>query len=264
MQPVSRSRSKVLAAVFVVAAALAGTSFLISRQLSDGGSAGAQRAPADISNLPGPNETPPPGSTPDTSRPAWHIPYQNAEREKPRFDQEVNGIAVGPTVKDPGTPECEPGEARTPTEQELAEPSAALVPHDFVPTGAIRGLEAASACRDRLIRHRVEFEIPAEPSADAKLANGARWEDVEPGGKITVWKAILDQPAFQSAMYAAERWRPSSIHGLPAAIADPILPNGLGPSAVVVWDAARNLRIVVTGTNRTIDEVVSAAEEMVQ
>jgi hypothetical protein len=218
--------------------------------------------PADETNLPGPDDTPLTGATPDTREPGWYIPYLNAERDKPRYDQTVNGIEVGPTVEDPGTPDCEPGEPRPPTEEELAVASIALIDPEFAPEGAIRGLESSRACRDRLTRHRVEFEIPADEDADARLAAGEPWEAIERGGKVTVWKAIVDRPAFQSAMYAAERWRPATVNGFPAAIADPILAGGLGPSAVVVWDADRQLRVVIAGTNRAINEVIAIAEEV--
>lgn len=35
---------------------------------------------------------------PDTTQPFWYTRYLNEDAAKPRFDQVVNGIRVGPTV----------------------------------------------------------------------------------------------------------------------------------------------------------------------
>lgn len=263
MEELKVSRKTALNAVGMVlaAAVVAAGAFFLARQSGDGVPAAAQPAPADDSVLPGTDTTPEPGAEIDTSKPGWYIPLENAEREKPRFDQEINGIAVGPTVLDPGVRDCDPGEAVALTDLAEAQNSMIRISPSYLPKGAIQGRHEASSCRGRIVTHVIEYEIPAAADADAKIKSGeVRWEDIEHGGKLTVFRSLSQGPVYRSSNYAAERWKPATVRGLPAAVAEPILPIGLGRSAIVIWDAERGVRTVITGSNRTLAEVMQVAE----
>lgn len=58
-------------------------------------------------NPPGPDVTPEPGATPDTSLSWWHVPYLNQERMAEVRVQEITGITVGPWVKYSLTDTCD-------------------------------------------------------------------------------------------------------------------------------------------------------------
>jgi hypothetical protein len=244
--------------VVVLGAGAFAASFLLGRELSDDGPARAQ--------LPAPTEIPAestalPGSTPDTTKPLWHVPFENAEKDLPRYDQTINGIKVGPTISDNGVRDCEPGEATAVRDLDsLATSNLAITP-SFLPTGAVEGRHEASACRGKFVTHVVEYEIPAEPGVESRLERGeVRWEDVEHGGKITIFRSLSQGAVYRSSNFAAIRWRAGTIQGRPAAIADPILPIGLGRSAIVVWDESEGVRTVLIGVNRRIDELFQVAE----
>ena len=104
-----RSRSRLVWAnalgVVFVAVAVGGAAFVYGRETGASDSLASANSPAlpAPDTLPGPTDLPIPGTTPDTSRPGWGVPYRNEDEAKPRFDQEFNGIKVGPTVGVPPT-----------------------------------------------------------------------------------------------------------------------------------------------------------------
>jgi hypothetical protein len=262
--PSMRSRRVVFAGyagVILAAVLVAATTFFISRQAGGGPAAGAQRPPAGDAPLAGPNDTPEPGAVVDTTKPAWNVPYENAERLKPRFDQVINGIAVGPTVDDPGVRDCSPGEAVSVTDFATAQGSPLRIVPSYLPNSVIEGRHEASSCRGKVVNHVVEYEIPAAAGADAKIASGqVRWDEIEHGGKLTIFRSLSIGPVYRTSNYAADRWRSATVLGLPAAVAEPILPMGLGRSAIVSWDSKTGVRTVVTGSSRKLDELVRVAE----
>jgi hypothetical protein len=110
--------------------------------------------------------------------------------------------------------------------------------------------------------HLAEFEIAPDEDADTRTAAGVPWEEIEHGGKITIARTLAAVPAFRTAAYAADRWRAVEINGRPAAVADPTLPLGIGRSAIVMWDPETGVRTILSGFNRTIDELIQVAEEL--
>lgn len=44
--------------------------------------------------------TPAPGATPDTSRPFWYVPYENAEKQSPKFEGQLGGARILSTPVD--------------------------------------------------------------------------------------------------------------------------------------------------------------------
>lgn len=247
--------------IALAAVAVCGGAFAISRYIGDGTGSSAQLAPPTDANLPGPDDTPVPGTTPDTSKPGWAIPYENAERDKPRYDQVINGIAVGPTVAIPDVPDCEQGESIALADLAVAQRSDLRIVPDFLPHGAIESRRAAISCRDIVTVQSVTYEVPAAANADALIKSGqAKWEDVETGGRIDVVRSRASEPSFRSTNFAAERWKARTLNGHAAAVAEPALAIGLGRSAVVVWDAEHGVLTVLTASNRRLDELVRVAE----
>lgn len=232
--------------------------FLVGRELSD--DEPAQAEPPTPTEIPS-ESTAVPGSTPDTTKALWHVPFENAEKDLPRYDQTINGIQVGPTVADNGVRDCEPGEATAVKDLAALATSNLAINPGFLPAGAVVGRHEASACRGKFVTHVVEYEIPAEPGVESRLERGeVRWEEVEHGGKITVFRSLSQGPVYRSSNFAAIRWRGATVKGLPAAVADPILPMGLGRSAIVIWDERQGVRTVVVGVNRKNGELISVAE----
>jgi hypothetical protein len=80
------------------------------------------------------------------------------------------------------------------------------------------------------------------------------------GGPIDIVRLRSD-PSFGMSIPAI-RWREGTIAGHTAAIADPILPNGLGQSAVLVH--ANGVLTVVHASGLPMDLVVSVAEEQLR
>lgn len=216
--------------------------------------------------LPTPTEPPAdstavPGASPDTTNPLWHVPFENSEMNLPRQDQIINGIQVGPNVPDSGVRDCEPGEAKAVQDLATLNGSDLAINPSFLPAGAVVGRHVASTCRGKPVTHVVEYEIPAEPGVESELERGlVRWEDVEHGGKITVFRSLSQGPVYRTSNFAAIRWHSGTVRGHPAAIADPILPIGLGRSAIVIWDDQKGVRTVLVGVNRKLDELVKVAE----
>lgn len=93
---VRRERLMWAGAVGVVAV-VSFTSFLLTRGLTDEDAAKAepQLEPRPTEQLPGYDETPIPGATPDKSDPNWWVPYWNEDRDRPNFVGEIAGVQIG-------------------------------------------------------------------------------------------------------------------------------------------------------------------------
>ena len=113
---------------------------------------------------------------------------------------------------------------------------------------SIVGASRTLSCGGRIQGADIQFEIPADRSKD--FFGGA-------GGVVR----LRSTPSFGISI-PAQRWREGKIGGHPAAIADPILPNGLGQSAVLVY--ADGILTVVQAMGFPIDLVISIAEEQLK
>jgi hypothetical protein len=175
---------------------------------------------------------------PDTSQPGWYRPYLEAERGKPRFDQVVNGITVGPTAFARGVPTCPQGLEDAPVTRAAGTPL--QVEPAYLPEGAREdGDAAAVVCQGVVAAAQRLYSVAADP------ARGSR------GGRFSIvrWRGEPRAPVT----IAAERWTAGAVGGRPAAIATPILPIGLGESAVVAY--SDGIVTVVQAANLPIEEV---------
>ena len=237
--------------VVLIAVAVGGAAFVYGREWGSADSL----AVADTPGLPTP------GARIDTSRPAWGLPYRNEDEAKPRFDQEFNGIKVGPTVKVASSGLCNPGDAQY-TAPAAAKGSPLAVDVQSLPTNASLDHETVIQSRGTVVAVERDYAIAPALDAERKIRTGeASWFDVEHGGAIYVFKGYKEFPDADSQI-AAERWSAGIIGGRPAAIARPILDGGFGNTMVVVWDEARKIQVVVKGIEVRLETIVRIAEEV--
>ena len=261
-----RSRSRLVWAtafgVVLLAVAVGGAAFVYGRERGASDSLASADSPAlpGPQSLPGPTDLPIPGATPDTSRPGWGVPYRNEEDAKPRFDQEFNGIKVGPTVKVSSSGICNAGEAQyTTSAAGAASPLAVSI--QSLPKNTNLDLETVTQCKGTVVAVEREYSITPDADAESRVRSGAAsWFDIGHGGAIHVSKSYKEFPASDSQI-AAERWSAGTVGGRPAAIARPILDGGFGNSRVVVWDEARKIQVVVSGIEVRLETILRIAAE---
>lgn len=197
-------------------------------------------------NPPGPDVTPEPGITPDTSKSWWYVPYLNQEENQPRHDQVIAGITIGPKVERKLTHSCSsPVEALKPEEAGESAVSLSLV---RVPNNGVVAESYVSVCDGIALSASLHATMPPDP------AIGFR------GGWLSIYKAQA-LPQVSSSI-PSERWTEGKVGSRPAAIASPLLEDGFGRSAVVVFADGVLLSIAASGL--TTDEVVAIAEEQLK
>lgn len=239
--------------VGLVVGVLSASGFIVGRWVVGLDSAEADPSvPADKAGSgprevpPGPNETPVPGSTPDTTRPFWYVPYENQDRLTPKFHGTINGIEVG-RASGPA-PSCA-GVSIKP-DFDVVRGSAFQIQVSALPKGvALAGPPQIAQCPDgRIIWMTFELNVvPGTPGAN------------EGGGGITVWRWADVRWIPQEA--PAERWKPSSIAGRPAVVLRPVLDN-VGQSAIVVADDATGGSTTLLGVSVSPGLIQQVAEAL--
>ncbi len=240
---------------------IAGCSFYAARQWSNDPVVQAELPPgpqsdAEVTPLP----TPSSGDGIDTSRAGWGLAYLAADKELPRFDQRINGIAVGPTSSHASAGLCEQGAAQW-VSAAAANGTPLAVNPDWLPNGAVTGDAKAVRCGAAIVHTEAAFEIPPAPDLASRVQSGESWFDLQHGGQIFIYRDHVAAPGFESSI-ASERWEPGNINRLPAAIGRPVLRSEFGESAVVVWDAERGMQTVVRGFDVELTDLVALAEEL--
>ncbi len=239
---------------------LAAGVFVGGRALTDGGPAVADQPSPHGIRLPGPDVTPEPGSTPDTSVPYWYVPYQNADNKLPRADQEVAGVLVGPTAAiQVAYPErCDSG-GYVSDFSKVASSPLSIAP-SFLPAQASVDFQEATDCDDFVLTHELIYFVHPEDGVETRIRSGeVDFFESEHGGQIRVFRARVSAPAFPLDVPTA-RWTAGTVAGHPAALARPILDGGYGEAAVVVWDAASGVMTAVVGHDRPLSELLQFAE----
>ncbi|MCA9831521.1 MAG: hypothetical protein R3B97_08565 [Dehalococcoidia bacterium] len=253
-------------AVFLAAMCLAVSGFFVGRYLlADDSSAraipaAAPSSEADVSPAP----TPAASEPIDTSKPGWALAVLEGDKALPRFDQEVNGILVGPTAPDEDSGLCHENRPRW---AELAEANA--VSPGFIPDLASLPATASIAeqkiviCGPVVNSAEVTIELPAGPDSGAAIQAGRSWFDVDHGGHVSVYKFRTIAPSWRSQI-ASERWEATEAAGHPAAIGRAVLRDEFGESAVVVWDAENGIQLVVRGFDVELDLLLTIAAEAIR
>ncbi len=196
---------------------------------------------------------------PDTTQPFWYTRYLNEDAAKPRFDQVVNGIRVGPTVAYDGAPPCAPGAA---TLVGAAEANGTPLETPFQPGRGTLQRDDTIACNGALVAHELEYYTAPDPNLDANLRSGrARWETSAHGTALSIYRSLTSAPAWNCGI-AADRWYAGSIKGMPAAIARPAHDIGLGVSTIVIWDPKAGVQTTLVATNMTIGQLTAFAEAL--
>ncbi|MEJ5220522.1 MAG: hypothetical protein WHT63_00785 [Tepidiforma sp.] len=253
-----QTRLRIVLAV-ALASAVGAVSFALGRTYFGQGDP-AVASPGEPPSAPGmvtPLPAPGPTETIDTSKPGWGLPYLDADKALPRYDQVINGIAVGPGAIHESR-WCVPGQAQWVDARE-ADGTPLALPRSF-PAGGVPGEARAVRCGDTIVHTEVTIEFPASPTAAAEVASGKSWFDVQHGGQMVIYKDLATAPGFASQI-AAERWEAASVNGLPAALGRAVLRDEFGESAVVVWDERRNLQVVVRGVDVYVDDLLAVAAE---
>lgn len=171
-------------------------------------------------------------ATPPTPFPGapWYVPYLEEEARASRFDDDLNGIRIGPSVT-PQSP-CAPGEARAVSEEAAVGTPLEIQPA-YLPPGSIPIGSDASMCRDQVIGTVREYTIPAASPA-------SRF-----GGHLLVVRSAGSHEV--SLNEAADRASAVTIAGRPAVAFRPLTPEGWGPSALVVAEPWGITRLQATG-----------------
>jgi hypothetical protein len=248
-----------------VLVALAVGAFFLGRELSGGESAvaGPDDAPVEPAAQDATGAPTALPAVPDTSKLNWAIPYMLAEDAKPRFNQVINGIAIGPTVKGEGCPggvlsDEIPGEATIGSAVEI---SPAYLPDGAVPTG----IAHYYACTGTPVNAQVDYYVAPD---DAEMQRVSRGEmtffDARHGGWFYIRREQTSTPIYFGGPIASERFHPASVLDYPAAIGNPIFEAGFGPAAVLVWDKDRQLLTIVEGTDLTVAELTRIAEGVIR
>lgn len=154
----------------------------------------------------------------------------------------INGIAVGPTAFPRGGP-CVGADAQQAPIARAVGTEVAIAP-SFLPAGTTETMSLTTVCQGVVaLAERTYF---VEPDPDTGRLGG--------GFTIVRWRG---QP-FAPVAVPDERWSAATISGRSAAIATPILANGLGQSAVVTF--AQGIVTTVQATGLPVDEVRRIAE----
>lgn len=198
------------------------------------------------------------GVTVDTSNPGWMEPLQEAEARKPRYDQVINGIAIGPSVQRPQPPVCTSGDLLSP-DQASRIPELVLQP-TYLPAFSELDSEEADGCQQQPVAYFTHYFIPADPNAAEVISRKeASWFEVRHGSIFHIIRRKMESPALRVPEIASDRWEATTIAGKPAAIGRPIL-GSLGPGMVLQWDDENGVLTQVSGDNIALAELIRIAE----
>jgi hypothetical protein len=190
----------------------------------------------------------------------WYVPYFEADAKKPRFDQEINGILIGPTAPELTSDLCgQPGVTPEYVAPEMAKGTVVDFESAYLPGGVTLRSSAGAvevvSCGGTIAGVEKRFDVagrsdPANPSVPL-------WA----GGEITVSRFLTRSRAVQLDE-ANERMQAATIGGKPAVIVRPVMPDGvdigIGEAYVVVADDSG--MTVISGRGLPLDEFLKFAE----
>lgn len=256
MQRLKTGHVSILAAVVLLVAGFIGVRALTGTSPVLGGDPNAinERASGGPVNPPGPDVHPEPGVTPDTSELWWYIPYENKERDEPKFRGAISGLTFG--GDDGSRIQCIP--------LTYDEEGAILV--DEKAREAIAGSSMALNL-DALPAYVAVFEVLAgfcedgtahSVSVGMEVPGGL--EGVNRGGTSITIDRLADVTAWPNVA-SGGRWTQGTIAGHPAAFMSPIVET-LGPTMVFVLDAETGGSTRILASSATLEFVIQIAEEL--
>lgn len=184
---------------------------------------------------------------PDTTKVDWFVPYLDLDAVKPRHEQLINGILLGPSVRRT-TADCTPGSGVQVPSANAASGPFALSPR-YLPADAVRESDYVGRCK--LVDESTvsffgfrDYSITADPQIQRF------------GGYLSIsrWRG---EAAAQSNI-PSERWSAWTVAGQTAAVAPSILANGLGRGAVIIY--SNGMMTAVEATGLPLSELVRIAE----
>lgn len=187
--------------------------------------------------------------------PGWWLPFYNEDAKKPQFDQEINGILVGPGVKNGGPEACQPGEARG-VDIDMAAGTVLDVTPGYLPEGATYLLGRAVACGETVVYTEREYHVPYVASEDPDVP-------LQTGGTIKIRRSLRPNDRLQ-LFGAAERFSGATIAGSDAVIVMPVMPDGVDVgffSGVIVIKEAVGFT-VLQGGGLPWAEIIRIAENL--
>ena len=194
-------------------------------------------------------------AAPTRREPGWWVPFYNEDAKKPQFSQEINGILVGPGVKNSETEACQPGEARW-VDIDMAAGTALDVTPAYLPDGVTFARAEAIACGDTVIFTDREYNVPYIASEDPDVPT-------QTGGTISIRRNLRPNDRIQ-LVGAAERFSGSTIAGSDAVIVRPVMPDGVDVgffSGVIVIKEAVGFT-VLQGDGVPWAEIIRIAENL--
>jgi hypothetical protein len=195
------------------------------------------------------------------SLPADWDRYFNEDARKPRFDQHINGILVGPTAAGPDYSGLCTEVGVTPqwVDPERAAGAVVDVNPAYLPDGVQLSPSAAAVevmeCDGTIVSVLKEYHVPAKYSAPD--VGVLLWS----GGGFSIWRMLSTVRAFPLSG-AAERMEPISIKGRPAVLMRPVMPGdvdiGMGDMAIVI---AEDFGLTaIQGDGLPLEEFIKIAE----
>ena len=195
------------------------------------------------------------------SLPADWDRYFNEDAQKPRFNQEINGILVGPTAAGPDySGLCtEPGVTPQWVGPEIAVGAVVDVNPAYLPEGVELSWPWMPAdvteCDGTVVSVLKEYHVSAKYSD--QHTGVLLWS----GGGFSIWRMLSTIRAFPLSG-AAERMGPISIAGRPAVLMRAVMPGGvdigMGHMAIVI---AEDFGLtVLQGDGLPLEEFIKIAE----
>jgi hypothetical protein len=172
------------------------------------------------------------------SLPADWDRYFNEDARKPRFDQEINGVLVGPTAPEPDdgglcagvTPQWVTPERAAGT---VVDVNPAYLPEGVGLSGPPELAIEVVECSGTVISVIKYYNVPAKYSDEHEGV--LLWS----GGDFSIWRMLSTTHTFP-LFGASERMEPISIEGKPAVLMRPVMPAdvdvGVGDGAIVIAD----------------------------
>lgn len=191
------------------------------------------------------------------------MPYVLEDETKPHYDQEINGIVIGPTVENAGHCPVDEWAALSRAEGSTVE----INPHALPPGAStdeedLTGNWTALCNGDAVAAEAVYTAEPNEADMERVEAGEIRFFEARHGFRIRVVRELEASrpPTHQIGGIPAERFEAATVAGLPAVIGRPLFEEGWGSGVVAVWDAETSVLTVVEASMLTVEEMVAVVE----
>jgi hypothetical protein len=194
--------------------------------------------------------------------PFWWAPYFDEDAEKPRFNQEINGILVGPSAPAPDYA----GLCTGPDVELRYLPAGSVVGSEldlepgYLPEG-VQALPSPAAvavrkCGGSVVTVLKEYDVPFKLNEEDPTGHPLR-----AGGGFSILRERSTTRAFP-LFGAAERMEPLWVAGRPAVLMQPVMPGsldiGMGHMAIVI---AEDFGLtVIQGDGLPLEEFIKIAE----